>query len=95
MDAFFFITYISGMVFVVWLITLIYKKSSTTSPSFTSFTPPAPDGVLPNGYTRRNYRAAGNPNTAIDMWRLDQPHAPDSYSAGFVIGDLSDGKFDL
>ena len=83
------------MIFVVWLVTLINKKSSTTSSSSISFTPPAPEGVLPNGYTRRDYHAAGIPNSAVDLWGLDQPHAPDPFSAGFVIVDISDGKFDL
>ena len=95
MDAFFFITNISGMIFVVRLVTPIYYKSSISSPSSnpshlllrTMFSLMVIQGVITI--------PRESPTLPLTFWRLDQPHAPDSYSTGFVIDDISDGKFYL
>jgi hypothetical protein len=94
MEAILYIISIIGIMFIVWLVKKISNKTSPSSTSFSLSSPPSPDDTLLNGYTLRDYHQVGIPDSAIDLWGLDQPHAPDPYSSGFIIGDIADGKFD-
>ena len=49
---------------------------------------------LPNGYTRKEYHEYGFTDYDIEFWGLDQPGAPDPFSAGWVIADVFDGELD-
>lgn len=52
------------------------------------------DDVLPNGYTRQDYRDVGWLDVEIECWGFDQPAAPSPTFSGFVVADMMDGKID-
>ena len=52
------------------------------------------DERLPNGHSREEYRDFGFTDHDIAFWGLDQPGAPDPFSAGWVIADMFDGELD-
>jgi hypothetical protein len=68
-----------------WAVTSKYSQPAHPSSS---------DVPLPNGNTRADYHHAGFPDSAIDLWGLDQTNIPGPHSADFVIGEIADGKFD-
>jgi hypothetical protein len=95
MDVFYGFLCFVGIIIVFVVVTRYLGRSASKSSPSTPSTPPTPsEDLLPNGYTRADYHHAGVPDSAIDLWGLDQPNAPGPHSAGFAIGDMADGKFD-
>lgn len=92
MDVFYGFLCFVGIVATFVFVTQFLGRSPSKSSQPTQ--PSSSDDHPSNGYTRSDYHHAGIPDSAIDLWGLDQPNAPGSESAGFVIGDIADGKFD-
>jgi hypothetical protein len=91
MDAFSFITYVPGMISIVWLLTLINKKSSTISESSTAFTPTALESALI--VTQGMFKPYESHGTAMTCEGKDNK-CPDRCSAVLVLV-ISDVIFDL